>query len=209
MSIALHNNTSIDSILKTNGVVLSKGAEILDLATIRLAGNHLSYSWYAGGVLEVDILCGPVVGSPRIFHEQCFAACGIGNDPAGCSATINMGTGKGRVDVDEGIHFVSVVGCPSRQGSTDFASVLDSPLDARVEANISLVWRAKTEDESYKGVGVVVKVEGRRVLSPTVVKVEEPQMVPSDSEHANKSSIRLLNENLSKRIGSVVSKTSK
>jgi hypothetical protein len=105
-----------------------------------------------------------------------------------------MGAAKERVDVDQGIHFVIIVGCTSCQGAADFPFVLNSPLDTGVEADISLVWRAKTKDESYKGVGVVVEVEWRRVLSPTAVKVEEPQVVPSDGEYANESSIRLLNE---------------
>jgi hypothetical protein len=73
MSIALHDKTSFDSIVELNGVVLSTGAEILDLATIRLARDQLSDAWYAEGILEMDILRGPVVGSPCVFHEQYFS----------------------------------------------------------------------------------------------------------------------------------------
>lgn len=194
MSVALHYNTGVHSILEMNRIIRSKRSQSLDLATIRFTRDHLSNSWYTEGVLEVDVLGGPVVGPPRIFHEQCFTAFGIRNNPASCATTINVETVEERVDVDEGIHFVSVVGCPSCQRSADFAFVFDSPLDASVEADIHLVWRAKPKDKSYEGMGVIVKVEGWSVLSPAPVKVKESQVVPSDNNHANKSSIGLLNE---------------
>ena len=144
----------------------------------------------------MDKLGGPTVQPPRIFDEQQFAAWRVPNNPAGGSTTLNVETIKDRVDVYEMIHFFSVVGSSSRQGSPDFAFVLNFPSDASVETNICLVGRTQPHDKPDKGMRIVVEVERRGVLNPAAVKVEESKVVPGDIKHTNKSSIRLFDEDL-------------
>ena len=97
MIIALHDNTSFDSILKSNGLILINGAQVLDLATIGLTGNHLSNSGKPRGLLEVDVLGGSVVGLPRILHEQCFTSRGIRHNPTRGAAAMKLGAAEERV----------------------------------------------------------------------------------------------------------------